>query len=107
MAVVLPNCQLRVRKRAHPAPRDAHGTPIPAALGAALGPWPGAAKEQEERGTWSLRVDPAAWPLNPGDEVSDGARTWVVATAVLHAVQSCSAADYVAVVGRLNPPDIP
>lgn len=107
MAVVLSNCALTVRARAHPlVERDARGTPIPTVGDniAERGPFPGAANLQGD-GTWKLRLDPRCWPVTERDTVTDGARTWVVRDEPrLIEVPGCSAADYVSVVGTLDPP---
>lgn len=105
MAVVLADGSYTVRKRPHEWTRDAHGTPVPTAPGTALGPYPGAVAEQPD-GTWSLRLDPAAWRLRAGDLVDGPAgRTWLVESALLRTNQAASDVDYVAVVGSLQPPE--
>ncbi|MEU7228929.1 hypothetical protein [Streptomyces chrestomyceticus] len=109
MAVVLPDRHLTVYVLAHPWGRDAHGVPVPPPPGARpepRGTWPGAANEQAD-GSWTLRADPAAWPMKPGDVLSDGTRTWTVVTALLKRVPGFGAADYVAIVATLNPPEVP
>lgn len=108
MAVLLPDRQLTAYVLAHPWSRDAHGVPVappPSARPAARGTWPGAAAEQAD-GSWTLRVDPAAWPLKPGDVLGDGTRTWTVSTALLKKVPRHSDADYIAVAAALNPPEV-
>lgn len=108
MAVILANCALGVRKRAHSFARDAHGSPVapaqPSPVSALL---PGSAIETGENNTWSLRVDPSLWPVYEGDEVTDGTRTWVVVTARLHSIVGYSDVDYVSVTGTLTPPRVP
>ncbi|MFJ5143054.1 hypothetical protein [Streptomyces sp. NPDC088707] len=109
MAVVLPDRQLTAFVLTHPWGRDARGVavpPPPDARPAPRGTWPGAANEQTD-GSWTLRVDPEAWPLEPGDVLSDGTRTWTVGTALLKRVPGYGAADYIAVVAALNPPEVP
>lgn len=106
MAVVLPDRQLRARKRAHPSADDAFGTPVPGVLGSWSGYYPGAAQEQTERGSWSLRVDVRLWELNPGDEVSDGALTWVVESALKRGVPGVPDVDFIQVVASLSPPEV-
>lgn len=109
MAVVLPDRLLTVYVLAHPWDRDAHGVPVPPppdARPAARGTWPGAANEQTD-GSWTLRADPAAWPIEPGDVIGDGTLLWTVVTALLRRVPGFGAADYVAVVATLNPPEVP
>jgi hypothetical protein len=74
VAVILPDRQLRARKTAAPRrPGRRSVPPCPARLGSWSAYYPGAAKEQSERGNWSLRADVRLWPLNPGDELTDGA----------------------------------
>ncbi|MGW0562948.1 hypothetical protein ACWDZ4_20570 [Streptomyces sp. NPDC003016] len=109
MAVLLPDRELTAYVLAHPWARDAHGVPVPPppdARPSPRGTWPGAANEQTD-GSWTLRVDPAAWPLEPGDVLSDGARIWAVATASLKKVPGHGAVDYIAVTATLNPPEVP
>jgi hypothetical protein len=109
MTVVLPDRELTAYVLGHPWARDALGTPVPPppdALPTARGTWPGAATEQID-GTWTLRVDPEAWPLKPGDVLSDGTNTWTVTTALPKRVPGYGAADYVAVTASLNPPEVP
>ncbi len=108
MAVVLSDRQLTAYVLTHPWVRDSHGVPVPPppdSRPAARGTWPGAALEQSD-GTWTLRADPAAWPLREGDVLGDGTRTWTVATALLKRVPGCGAADYIAVTATLNPPEV-
>jgi hypothetical protein len=109
MAVLLPNRHLTAYVMAHPWGRDAHGVPVPPPPDARprpREPRPGAATEQVD-GSWTLRVDPADWPLKAGDVLSDGTLTWTVVTALLKSVPGHSAADYIAVVATLNPPEVP
>ncbi|MFI5859372.1 hypothetical protein [Streptomyces parvulus] len=109
MAVLLPNRQLTAYVLAHPWGRDARGVPVPPPPGALPEPGeprPGAANEQAD-GSWTLRVDPAEWPLEPGDVLGDGTLTWTVVTALLKSVPGHGAADYIAVVATLNPPEVP
>lgn len=110
MAVVLPNAQLTVHVLQHPWERDANGVPVPphpSQRPAPRGTWPGAALEQPD-GSWSLRLDPRAWPVEPGDTVADATgRTWTLTGARNHAVAGCSAADYVQAAATLNPPETP
>ncbi|MGA5135232.1 hypothetical protein ACPCTO_36195 [Streptomyces olivoreticuli] len=58
-------------------------------------------------GSWTLRVDPRAGPLKPGDVLADGTRTWTISSALLKEVPGCGAADYIAVTAALNPPEAP
>ncbi|KIF04147.1 hypothetical protein PL81_20245 [Streptomyces sp. RSD-27] len=109
MAVLLPDRTLTAYVLAHPWGRDAHGVPVPPppdARPTPRGTWPGAATEQAD-GSWTLRVSPAAWPLKPGDLLGDGTRTWTIVSALLKKVPGYGAADYVAVVASLNPPEVP
>jgi hypothetical protein len=109
VAVLLPDRDLTVYVLDHPWGRDAHGVPVPPppdARPAARGTWPGAAIEQSD-GTWTLRVDPAAWRVRPGDVIGDGTRTWTVVTALQKTVPGHGAADYIAVTATLNPPEVP
>ncbi|MFD7763564.1 hypothetical protein [Streptomyces microflavus] len=109
MAVLLPDRNLTAYVLEHPWGRDAHGVPVPPppdARPAPRGTWPGAAAEQAD-GSWTLRADPAAWPLEPGDVLADGTRTWTIVTALLKQVPGHGAADYIAVTATLNPPEIP
>lgn len=69
------------------------------------GPTPGAAREQPD-GSWTLRVDPAAWPVNQGDRITDGTRVWVVTLARTHNVPGHPDADFVSVTASLEPPKV-
>ncbi|MEW1677830.1 hypothetical protein AB0O47_32030 [Streptomyces noursei] len=109
MAVLLADRALTAFVLSHPWERDALGTPVPPPPDqrpAPRGTWPGAATKQVDD-SWTLRVDPAAWPLNPGDILTDGTRTWTIVTALLKRVPQYGAADYIAVTATLNPPDTP
>lgn len=107
MTVLLPTCALTVRVLPHPEVRDAMGAPVaPADTADVRGPWPGAAHEQQD-GTFTLRVDPRAWRINPGDRITDGLRTWVVSTALLASVPDVPDVDYIAVTASLEPPRAP
>ncbi|MFD9248385.1 hypothetical protein [Streptomyces bottropensis] len=109
MAVLLPDRQLTAYVLAHPWGRDVRGVavpPPPDARPEPREPKPGAANEQAD-GSWTLRVDPADWPLEPGDVLGDGTRTWTIVTALLKRVPGHGAADYIAVVATLNPPEVP
>ncbi|MBV1940762.1 hypothetical protein KUF83_29965 [Streptomyces sp. BV286] len=109
MTVLLPDRQLTAYVLAHPWGRDAHGVPVPPPPDVRpepREPKPGAATEQVD-GLWTLRVDPTDWPLEAGDELSDGTLTWTVVSALLKRVPGYGAADYIAVVGNLNPPEVP
>lgn len=105
MAVVLSDGNYAVRKRTHEWARDQHGTPLPSALGASVGPWPGCVTEQPD-GTWTIRLDPAAWRVRPGDLVDGPAgRTWLIEHALLRRNNAAGDVDYVAVVASLQPPE--
>uniref|UniRef100_UPI003F496B75 hypothetical protein n=1 Tax=Streptomyces sp. CA-136453 TaxID=3240050 RepID=UPI003F496B75 len=109
MAVLLPDRLLTAYVLSHPWTRDKLGAPVPPPPGvrpAPRGTWPGAAAEQID-GSWTLRADPAAWPLKAGDVLTDGVRSWTVATALLKKVPGYGAADYIAVTATLNPPEVP
>lgn len=110
MAVVLPNTVLTVHALPHPWQRDANGVPVPpnpAARPAPRGTWPGSALEQPDS-SWSLRLDPQAWPVKPGDTVTDATgRSWTLTSTRNHSVSGCSAADYIQVTATLSPPEIP
>ncbi|NEA53592.1 hypothetical protein G3I60_05325 [Streptomyces sp. SID13666] len=107
MAVLLADRLLSVRVLPHPWTRDANGTPVPpnpATPPQIRGTWPGAATEQPD-GSWSLRLNPAAWPVREGDTVTDDAGlSWTVTAARNQRVPGCTAADYVQVTATLNPP---
>jgi hypothetical protein len=109
MAVVLPDRDLTVYVLDHPWGRDAHGVPVPPppdARPTPRGTWPGAAIKQAD-GSWTLRVDPSAGYMQPGDMVGDGTRMWTVVTALPRGVPGHGAADYIAVTATLNPPEVP
>ncbi|MEU5978432.1 hypothetical protein [Streptomyces sp. NPDC047315] len=110
MAVVLPNAMLTVYVLAHPWARDANGVPVPPNPGqkpTPRGTWPGAVLEQPD-GSWTVRLDPQAWPVKEGDTVSDGAgRSWTLTSSRLHAVPGCPDVDYVQGAATLNPPEVP
>lgn len=108
MAVLLPDRDLTVTRRGHPWRRDARGLPLPSDADAQTpyGPTPGAAREQPD-GSWTLRVDPGAWPVNQGDRISDGTRVWVVTLARLNSVPGHPDVDFIAVTATLDPPKVP
>ncbi|MFE3644864.1 hypothetical protein ACFXOM_28460 [Streptomyces sp. NPDC059169] len=110
MAVVLPNATLTVRALAHPWERDANGVPVPPNPNqkpTPRGTWPGSVLEQTD-GSWSVRLDPQAWPVEAGDTITDEAgRSWTLSNARLHAVPGCSDADYIQAAATLNPPEVP
>ncbi|MEU2909204.1 MULTISPECIES: hypothetical protein [Streptomyces] len=110
MAVVLPNARLTVYVLAHPWERDANGVPVPPNPNEKpppRGTWPGSVLEQSD-GSWSVRLDPQAWPLEAGDTITDKTgRSWTLSSARLHAVPGCADADYVQAAATLNPPEVP
>ncbi|TXS56546.1 hypothetical protein [Streptomyces sp. t39] len=110
MAVVLPNAMLTVYVLAHPWARDANGVPVPPPSDqkpAPRGTWPGSVLEQPD-GTWTVRLDPRAWPVKDGDTISDTAgRTWTLTSTRQHAVPGCPDVDYIQAAATLNPPEVP
>ncbi|MBM0201914.1 hypothetical protein JNW90_01425 [Micromonospora sp. STR1s_5] len=108
MAVLLADGLYQVRKRPHPAERDAHGTPVPAADAAATDLVDGAAAHQPD-GTWKLRLDPSVWPVRSGDTIAKPAedRTWTV-TGVprLHQVPGAPDVDFVDLQAVAVPPEV-
>lgn len=109
MPVLLPNVQLTLKPRGHPWTRDAHGLPVaPAATGDPRGPYPCHVAESSVQGDpWPVRLDPRMWPVEPGDELTDGIRTWYVATARFHPVPGHPDVDYVVATATLDPPEVP
>ncbi|WP_031102309.1 hypothetical protein [Streptomyces sp. NRRL S-146] len=110
MAVVLATRMLTLYALEHPWARDANGVPVPPDPNQQpepRGTWPGSALEQPDD-TWSLRLDPAAWPVESGDVVGDETgMKWTITTARLHQVPGCPAVDYVQAAGTRNPPEVP
>lgn len=113
MAVILPNVQLAVRKKAHPFTRDAHGTTISDPTDTPLGVYRAAALiERADTGVdqgveWGVRLEPEEWPVEIGDTITDGTRVWVVTAARLHEVVGVPDVDYVAVTSVLEVPKVP
>lgn len=106
MAVLIPNADLTARVRRRPSLRDAHGQIVPSPFVAFRGPWPCGVKDRPDTGGWSLRLDPRMWPLEAGDEVTDGVRVWVLTgEPQLHTVPGVDAVDYIQARGTLNPPE--
>src|SRR5690349_10442270 len=108
MAVRLADRALTVVKRAHPWVRDGRGVPMPTAADdlTTVDPTPGAAAVNPD-GTWTLRVDPAAWELRAGDQISDDqGNEWVVTgVPVLNALPGGTGAiDFIACTATLEPP---
>jgi hypothetical protein len=82
MSVLMVDASLAVRRR-EPDSRDAHGERVYGDWGDPVGPWPGHTRETSD-GTWTLGLDPQAWPVRAGDLiVDDGGREWLVDTTVL------------------------
>ncbi|MEU3455584.1 hypothetical protein ABZ671_18585 [Micromonospora sp. NPDC006766] len=108
MAVLLPDGRYALLRQAHPQGRDAHGTPIPAEPPAPTAPVDGAAARHLD-GSWTLRLDPALWPVAAGDTISragDGRRWVVTGTPLLQQVPGHPDVDYVAVTAMQDPPDV-
>ncbi|GGT26986.1 hypothetical protein GCM10010222_80980 [Streptomyces tanashiensis] len=81
--------------------------PNPNQKPAPRGTWPGSVLEQPD-GSWTVWLDPQAWPVKDGDTVSDDAgRSWTLTTTRLHAVPGCPDVDYVQAAATLNPPEVP
>lgn len=110
MAVVLPNAMLTVYVLDHPWERDANGVPVPPNPNqkpAPRGPWPGSVLEQPDA-SWTVRLDPQAWPVREGDTISDETgRSWTLTSTRNHAVPGYPDADYVQATATLNPPEVP
>lgn len=112
MPVLLPNTRLSVRKLARPRARDPHGRPLGASTeqapptepkpGAVTVPFDGEFSENQ----WTLRIDPAEWPVGAGDLVDDleNDRTLVIRYARLHNVPGYGYADYIRATADLDPP---
>jgi len=108
VAVLLADGLYLLLQEVHPQPRDAHGTPMPGPPPTPVGPADGAATRQVD-GSWSLRLDPALWPVAAGDVITRVAddRRWVVTgTPLRHQVAGHSDVDYVAVTAVQDPPDV-
>lgn len=76
MGVLFPNHVVRTAARARPIGRDAHGHPVVTEEPVWSEPRPGSIKERPgfdpNRGQeWSIRLDPAHWPLKDDDLVMD------------------------------------
>jgi hypothetical protein len=112
VSVVLSNAQLSAHVFEHPWLRDAQGVAYPGPAQVTVrGPHPGAVTrrdagpaQDDSPDVWSLRADPALWPLRRGDKLTDGDRVWVITTARNIVVPGVHAADYVACTGTLDPP---
>jgi hypothetical protein len=113
MAVILPNAQLTVRRRAHQFGRDEHGTPVAnTSWGPEEGPSAGAVVEPDDltpaQAPYRLRVDPAHWPLRADDEITDDqGRKFIVRTARKVEVPVDDAVDFIRVTADLDPPQVP
>lgn len=113
MAVILPNAQLTVRKRAHQFARDEHGTPVAGDTWSdPEGPTPGGIVAPDDltpaQAAYRLRVDPAHWPLRADDEITDeDGRVFIVRTATKVSVPVDDAVDFIRVTADLDPPQVP
>lgn len=101
MAVLMAEPGLLLGVQAREVADDAHGYATPVDAGPLRGPWPGRTRRRAD-GTWSLALDPAAWPVAAKDlvvEVVGGepARRWVVDGAELRVNNEAPDVDYVAV----------
>lgn len=107
MSVILSDGVYRVSHRGHPAGEDDNGTPIMAPAAAPGPPRAGARNEQPD-GTFSLRLDPAEWPLRVGDRVTgpDGRVYVVYGNPRLHRNVAASDVDYVGAAAALEIPDV-
>jgi hypothetical protein len=103
VAVVLTDGSYRVARRVHPATKDAHGTPVPGELGP-FGPARAGASTEQPDGSWTLRLDPAEWPVWAGDEVEGpGSARWsVTGKPRLNSNPEAGDVDYVAVSATLR-----
>ncbi|RZU28328.1 hypothetical protein EV284_6494 [Streptomyces sp. BK022] len=110
MAVVLPNAALTAYVLDHPFVRDANGVPVPPnpdVRPEPRGTWPGSVLQQDD-GSWSVRLDPQAWPVKPGDTVTDeSGRSWTLTMTRLHQVPGCPDVDYIGAAATLDPPEVP
>lgn len=78
MAVILSDGPYRVAHRQYPWPQDSHGVPMPPAAGS-LGPERAGGCRENPDNSWSLRLDPAEWPVRDGDKVHGPAgQLWTV-----------------------------
>jgi hypothetical protein len=104
MSVILSDGLYTVRKRAHPYQRDDHGLPVPPELSDPLGPLPGCATEQQD-GSWSLRLDPTAWPMREDDQITGPNGTvWMVrGQPVLYVNNANPALNYVSIQAVFEP----
>lgn len=111
MVVLLPDRMLAVRRRDQMVV-DAHGSRVVSSWGALEGPWPGRAVEQGDvplgdlsGRTWTLALDPAAWPLLPDDLVEEyegDGRQWLVTSARLVRNSAAPDVDYVTVEAHIR-----
>lgn len=103
MAVVLSDGNYRVQKRGE-STRDADGALVPAALDVLGAELPGASTRQQD-GSWTLRLDPAVWPIRAGDRVvGPGGVAWIVdGVPRAHENAEVPDVDYVGAVGSLDP----
>lgn len=103
--VLLPNTSVSARVRTRPRARDARGRAVASAGDQVTvrGPYPASAVEQPDQ-QWRLRVDTRLWPLDAGDELTDGTRVWVVVDARITQVPGASDVDSVVCTCTLEPP---
>lgn len=108
MAVILVNSSLTVRRLQHDFARDEHGMPVaPTVSSSTVGPFPGSVLEQQD-GSWTVRLDPRCWEVEPGDQViDDRGRVFVLSEARLFQVPGAPMADYIGGRAVLDPPDVP
>lgn len=108
MAVILSDGTYRVRHRPHPFTEDAHGLPV-AASAPAPGPWRAGARSRQTDGSYHLRLDPAEWPVRPGDQVDgqDGATFILTGWPKKSFNPAGSDVDHVAATAALKPPETP
>ena len=108
MAVLLTDGRYTLHRQPTPQTRDGHGLPVPGPAAPPAGPGDGASSRQAD-GAWTLRLDPALWPVSAGDTVTraaDGHRWVVTGTPRLHEVPGHPDVDYVAVTAVQDPPDV-
>lgn len=96
VSVLLSNGDLAVLRRADPF-QDSHGAVVPGPLTRQSGYLPGAVRE-DASGGWSIRLDPAVWPVREGDIVVDrDGRRWLMTSAALIQNAATPEVDYVRV----------
>lgn len=114
MAVLFANAEMRTAAHAHPQVRDAHGVPVATGAPAWGDAHSGSVKEiagsdANNGAEWSLRLDPAHWPLERDDKATDGKRVWIITDATLHQIAHPDAddVDYIAARAVLAIPEVP